>query len=123
MLTLLLGLTVPRLFREAALYGTADALSTGGRILTCTACAAGVLFALWWTRDVMAARSPADPWDPGHGRRRRAATVAPWIATLSAITGLLAARAHLWDPATPLLYALLVFALLAPAVRELVTDQ
>ncbi|MEU7000534.1 hypothetical protein [Nonomuraea sp. NPDC046570] len=122
-LTLLLGLTIPRLFKEAALYDTADVLVSAGETLTLTGYATGLFFALWWIRDALRKRSPGDPWDPGEQRARRPASTLLWIIAATATTALLAARAHLWEPPTPLLYVLLSGALLSLAVRGLVTDE
>ncbi|WP_155126348.1 hypothetical protein [[Actinomadura] parvosata] len=51
--TLLLGWTVPRLFRAAARYSFADALSWAGEAMSVISVSAGVLFLLWWARDVV----------------------------------------------------------------------
>ncbi|GAA2359235.1 hypothetical protein GCM10010404_10580 [Nonomuraea africana] len=106
-LTLLLGFTVPRLFMESALYGLAGATSQAIEVVALAGFAAGVFFAIWWTRDALVHRtaSPSDPWDPGRqerGGERRAA----WAGAATATFALVAARAHLWEPGTWLLYAL-----------------
>ncbi|WP_043613941.1 hypothetical protein [Nonomuraea candida] len=124
--TLLLGWTVPRFFRHAALPAFADALSGAAEVLSVLSVAAGVLFVLWWARDAvgMLARalrsggSPGDPWDPGHGARPREGA-ALWTGAAIAVVALLGARAHLWEPATGLVYALLTAAL----VLGVVTDE
>lgn len=110
--TLLLGFTVPRLFRESALYGLATAMSQAIEVVALAGLAAAVFFAIWWMRDTLAhaAASPGDPWDPGHrgpGRERRPA----WAGAAAATCALVAARAHLWEPATWLLCALLALTL------------
>ncbi|SEG35548.1 hypothetical protein SAMN05444920_102691 [Nonomuraea solani] len=123
--TLLLGWTVPRFFRDAALYGFADALSWAVEALSVLSAAAGVLFLLWWARDAVGilARvlrpggSPGDPWDPGHGTRPREGA-ALWTGAAVAVAALLGARAHLWEPATGVIYALLTAALVCGVVTD-----
>ncbi|TDD02126.1 hypothetical protein E1292_24230 [Nonomuraea deserti] len=128
--TLLLGGTTPGFFDQAALYAVADDLSWAVEALAVTTCGAGVLFLLWWARDALgllararrSGASPGDPWDPGHGPRPRAAalrTGALWAGAAVAVAALLAARAHLWEPATAAVYALLTAAL----VLGVVTDE
>ncbi|WP_186404310.1 hypothetical protein [[Actinomadura] parvosata] len=123
--TLLLGWTVPRLFRAAARYSFADALSWAGEAMSVISVSAGVLFLLWWARDVvgMLARalrsggSPGDPWDPGAGPRRKEGA-ALWTGAAVAVAALLGARAHLWEPATGVIYALLTAALVCGVVTD-----
>ncbi|MFG1709932.1 hypothetical protein ACFLIM_42885 [Nonomuraea sp. M3C6] len=123
--TLLLGWTAPRQFRQAALYAFADALSWAVEALAVLSCAAGVSFLLWWARDAlgMLARagrsggSPGDPWDPGHGARPRGGA-ALWAGAAVAVAALLGARAHLWEPATGVVYALLTTALVCGVVTD-----
>nr|SBO99131.1 hypothetical protein BN4615_P8647 [Nonomuraea gerenzanensis] len=123
--TLLLGWTVPRLFRDAALPAFADALSWAAEALSVVSVAAGVLFLLWWARDAagMLARalrsggSPGDPWDPGAGTRPGAGA-ALWTGAAVAVVALLGARAHLWEPATGVVYALLTAALVCGVVTD-----
>ncbi|MFI6903004.1 hypothetical protein ACIBKY_17205 [Nonomuraea sp. NPDC050394] len=74
--TLLLGYTVPRLFRESGLYGTADTLTRAVELLTLAGYVAAVFFATWWARGALSTlvglarsgRSPGDPWDPDNAR-------------------------------------------------------
>ncbi|MFI6534106.1 hypothetical protein ACIBHY_16725 [Nonomuraea sp. NPDC050547] len=74
--TLLLGYTVPRLFRESGLYGTADTLTRAVDLLTLAGYVAAVFFAAWWARGALSTlagiarsgHSPGDPWDPDHAR-------------------------------------------------------
>ncbi|MEV4892187.1 hypothetical protein AB0K48_22655 [Nonomuraea sp. NPDC055795] len=74
--TLLLGYTVPRLFRESGLYGTAVTLTRAVELLTLAGYAAAVFFAAWWARGALSTlagiarsgHSPGDPWDPDHAR-------------------------------------------------------
>ncbi|MEV0380966.1 hypothetical protein [Nonomuraea sp. NPDC050643] len=123
--TLLLGWTVPRLFRDAALYSFADALSWAVEALAVISAAAGVLFLLWWARDALgilaralrSGGSPGDPWDPGHGARPREGA-ALWTGAAVAVAALLGARAHLWEPATGVIYALLTAALVCGVVTD-----
>ncbi|MGN9841887.1 hypothetical protein ACTMTI_27545 [Nonomuraea sp. H19] len=122
---LLLGCTVPRFFREAALYALADALSWAAGAIVLTSLGAGVSFVLWWARDTlgMLARarqwrgSPGDPWDPGPGTRQRGGA-ALWTGATVAVAALLGARAHLWEPATGMIYALLTAALVCGVVTD-----
>ncbi|MBF8190472.1 hypothetical protein ITP53_33115 [Nonomuraea sp. K274] len=124
-LTLLLGCTTPGFFRDAAPHAFADALSRTAETLAVVGSVAGVLFLLWWARDAlgMLARarrsegSPGDPWDPGHGTRRRGGA-ALWAGAAMAVVALLGARAHLWEPATGLVYALLTAALVCGVVTD-----
>ncbi|MFD9943686.1 hypothetical protein ACFWYW_05210 [Nonomuraea sp. NPDC059023] len=74
--TLLLGYTVPRLFRESGLYGTADTLTRAVELLTLAGYVAAVFFATWWARGALSTlagiarsgHSPGDPWDPDNAR-------------------------------------------------------
>ncbi|MFI6386308.1 hypothetical protein [Nonomuraea sp. NPDC050540] len=74
--TLLLGYTVPRLFRESGLYGTADTLTRAVDLLTLAGYVAAAFFAAWWARGALSTlagiarsgHSPGDPWDPDHAR-------------------------------------------------------
>ncbi|MEV0613280.1 hypothetical protein AB0I81_08120 [Nonomuraea sp. NPDC050404] len=124
--TLLLGWTVPRLFRQAAQHSFADVLSWAAEGLSMLSAAAGVLFLLSWAREAvgMLARalrsggSPGDPWDPGHGTRPKEGA-ALWTGAAVAVAALLGARAHLWEPAVGVIYALLTAAL----VLGIVTDE
>ncbi|WP_433431182.1 hypothetical protein [Nonomuraea sp. CA-141351] len=121
--TLLLGWTAPHFFREAALYAFADALAWAAEALAVTSLAAGVLFVLWWARDavgmlVRALRpggSPGDPWDPGRGACPREGA-ALWTGAAVAVAALVGARAHLWEPGTAVIYALLTVALVCGVV-------
>ncbi|WP_143043575.1 hypothetical protein [Nonomuraea jiangxiensis] len=122
---LLLGWTTPRQFRQAALYDFADALSRAVEVLVVLSCVAGVLFLFWWARDTLgmltrAARSggsPGDPWDPGHGTRQPG-NPALWTGAAVTVAALLGARAHVWEPATALVYALLTAALVCTVVTD-----
>ncbi|MFC5829073.1 hypothetical protein [Nonomuraea insulae] len=124
--TLLLGWTVPRFFREASLHTFADALTWGAEALSVISVGAGVSFLLWWALDAVgilaralrSGGSPGDPWDPGHGARPREGA-ALWTGTAVAVAGLVGARAHLWEPTTSVLYVLLAVAL----VLGVVTDE
>lgn len=97
---LLLGLTVPRLFTEAGMYGAADRLGTAAQTLALACYMGGMAFILWWGRDLVTAvarrHPPADPWDAGRaeGRTPRAAAV----TAVTLLLALVAARAHLWEP-------------------------
>ncbi|MFI9554314.1 hypothetical protein [Nonomuraea endophytica] len=79
--TLLLGYTVPRLFRDSGLYGTADTLTRAVELLTLAGYAAAVFFATWWARGALSTlsgiarsgRSPGDPWDPAHAHTKHPA--------------------------------------------------
>ncbi|MFI7633448.1 hypothetical protein [Nonomuraea sp. NPDC049400] len=121
--TLLLGWTAPHFFREAARYAFADALRWAAEALAVMSVAAGVLFVLWWARDavgmlVRALRSggsPGDPWDPGRGARPREGA-ALWTGAAMAVAALVGARAHLWEPGTAVVYALLTAALVCGVV-------
>jgi hypothetical protein len=123
--TLLLGWTVPRFFREAAWYSFADALAWAVEVLSVVSVAAGVLFLLWWARDVAgtvaralrSGGSPGDPWDPGRGARPREGA-ALWTGAAVAVVALLGARAHLWEPATGVVYVLLTAALVCGVVTD-----
>ncbi|MGW4795785.1 hypothetical protein ACWEPC_25555 [Nonomuraea sp. NPDC004297] len=129
--TLLLGWTVPRLFRSAAAYAVADALRPLVEALAVLSLAAGVLFLLWWARDsvltlaraLRSGGSPGDPWDPGAGRRARKGagfrtSRALWTGSAVAVVALLAARAHLWEPATGVVYGLFTVALVCTVVTD-----
>ncbi|PZG19078.1 hypothetical protein C1J01_13105 [Nonomuraea aridisoli] len=123
--TLLLGWTLPRFFHESALHTFADALSWAVEALSVVSVGAGVSFALWWARDVVgilarAVRSdgsPGDPWDPGRGARPR---VGPALRTgaVLVVAALVAARAHLWEPASWLVYLLVTAALVCAVVTD-----
>lgn len=123
--TLLLGWTAPRLFREAALYGFADSLGRATEALALMSLATGVLFVLWWARDALgtlaralrSGGSPGDPWDPGRGARRREGA-ALWTGAAVAVAALVGARAHLWEPATVVVYTLLTAALVCGVVTD-----
>ncbi|MBT2227072.1 hypothetical protein [Nonomuraea sp. NEAU-A123] len=139
--TLLLGCTVPRPFRESGLYGLAHALGQVTEGLALVGSAAGVCFAVWWASEAwgQSARagrpggSPGDPWDPDRLARRRKGTTLRASATLDAgavlraspglqvgavvaVGALVGARAHLWEPATVTLYALLAAVLVCGVV-------
>ncbi len=123
--TLLLGWTVPRFFREAAWYTFADVLAWTVEVLSVVSVAAEVLFLLLWARDVAGAvtralrsgGSPGDPWDPGLGTRPRKGAVL-WTGAVVAVVALLGARAHLWEPATGTVYVLLAAALVCGVVTD-----
>ncbi|MEU7892490.1 hypothetical protein AB0B45_06435 [Nonomuraea sp. NPDC049152] len=117
LVTLLLGFTVPRLFQESALYGVAASLAGAIEIVAPAGFAVGVFFALWWTREAFASRtrSPHDPWDPGQEGTRR---VAAWAGAAVTTAALVGARAHLWEPATWLVCALLVATLVSVVVTR-----
>ncbi|WP_344886024.1 hypothetical protein [Nonomuraea antimicrobica] len=123
--TLLLGWTVPRFFRQAAHYAFADVLSRAAEALSLISVAAGVLFLLWWARDAVgtvaralrSGGSPGDPWDPGRGARPREGAVL-WTGAAMAVAALLGARAHLWEPAVGVVYALLTVALVCGVVTD-----
>lgn len=123
--TLLLGCTAPRFFYEAARYDLARTLSWAAEAIALTGLAAGVCFLLWWARDAlgMLARawrsggSPGDPWDPGPGARPRGGA-ALWTGATVAVAALVGARAHLWEPDTGLVYALLTAALVCGVVTD-----
>ncbi|KAB8192220.1 hypothetical protein FH608_026365 [Nonomuraea phyllanthi] len=123
--TLLLGWTAPRFFRQAALDSFADVLSWIAEALAVVSVAVGVSFALWWARDAvgMLARrlrsggSPGDPWDPGPAARPREGA-ALWAGAAVAVAALVGARAHLWEPATGIVYALLTAALVCGVVTD-----
>ncbi|MGW0806364.1 hypothetical protein [Nonomuraea sp. NPDC002799] len=123
--TLLLGWTAPRFFRQAAWYASADILTRAADTLAVLSFAAGVLFLLWWARDAlrMLARvrrpggSPGDPWDPGRGPRSREGAVL-WTGAAVAVAALVGARAHLWEPSTAVVYALLTVALVCGVVTD-----
>ncbi|NUP64875.1 MAG: hypothetical protein HOW71_22205 [Nonomuraea sp.] len=122
---LLLGRTAPLQFREAALYAFADTLTWALDSLMLIGLAAGVSFLIWWARDALgtvarAGRpggSPGDPWDPGRGTRPRGGA-ALWTGVAVTVAALLGARAHLWEPATPVVYALLTAALVCGVVTD-----
>jgi hypothetical protein len=122
---LLLGCTAPRQFRQAALYSFADALSWAVEAVMLLGFAAGVSFLLWWARDALgivarvrrSGGSPGDPWDPGRGTRPRG-SAALWTGAAAAVAALLGARAHLWEPAMGVIYALLAAALVCGVVTD-----
>ncbi|MFD1537884.1 hypothetical protein [Nonomuraea guangzhouensis] len=163
--TLLLGCTVPRPFRESGLYDLAHALGQATEGLTLVGSAAGVCFAAWWAREAWgqparAGRpggSPGDPWDPDRPARRRKGTTLRasaeprtgatprtgaalragaalrveaalraagalragsglQVGAVVGVVGLVGARAHLWEPATLTLYALLATVLVCGVV-------
>lgn len=127
--TLLLGCTVPRPFRESGLYGLAHALGQVTEGLALVGSAAGVCFMVWWAREAWGqpARvgrpggSPGDPWDPDRlARRRKSPTLRTSLGLRVgagvAVAGLVGARAHLWEPATVTLYALLAAVLVCGVV-------
>lgn len=122
---LLLGCTAPRQFRRSALYAFADALGWAVEALMLIGLAAGVSFLIWWARDALgivarAGRpggSPGDPWDPGRGARPRGGA-ALWTGAAVAVAALLGARAHLWEPAIAVVYALLTAALVCGVVTD-----
>ncbi|MEV4803434.1 hypothetical protein AB0K18_25810 [Nonomuraea sp. NPDC049421] len=123
--TLLLGWTVPRLFGQAAQYGLADALSAVTDAMAWASMGAGALFLPWWARDaaltvtrvLRAGGSPGDPWDPGRSARPREGAML-WTGAAVAIAALLGARAHLWEPATGIVYGLLTTALVCGVVTD-----
>lgn len=127
-LTLLLGWTVPRFFHESALHSFADVLTRAIEALSVVSVAAGVSFALWWARDVVgllwsaarSAGSPGDPWDPGRRARphRPHLGAALRIGAVLAVASLVAARAHLWEPPSWTVYALLTTALFCAVVTD-----
>ncbi|MFI6174929.1 hypothetical protein ACIA8R_05270 [Nonomuraea sp. NPDC051191] len=122
---LLLGGTCPGQFRASALYAFADALSWAVEAAMVIGSAAGVSFLIWWARDALgimarAGRpggSPGDPWDPGRGARPRGGA-ALWTGAAVAVAALLGARAHLWEPPMPIIYALLTAALVCGVVTD-----
>ncbi|MCK2217493.1 hypothetical protein MF672_027425 [Actinomadura sp. ATCC 31491] len=124
-LTLLLGFTLPHLFRRAALEPAAGVLTWSAEALTVAGAGTGVWFVLWWARDLLGmltrARrpggSPGDPWDPGPGTRPRTGA-ALWAGATLAVAALVGARAHLWEPATGWVYALLTAALVCGVVTD-----
>lgn len=101
---LLLGLTVPRLFTEAGVYGTADQLGTAAETLALACYMGGMAFILWWGRDLIATvarrQPPADPWDAGQSGTSESRV--PSLASLALVLALLSARAHLWEPDAPI---------------------
>ncbi|MEW9549416.1 hypothetical protein [Nonomuraea sp. NPDC050783] len=122
---LLLGCALPHLLRRAALDSAAGALSWAVEALRVLGPVAGVSFLLWWARDVagMLTRvrrpggSPGDPWDPGPGARPRTGA-ALWTGAALAVTALVGARAHLWEPATGWIYTFLTAALVCGVVTD-----
>ncbi|MFC4009650.1 hypothetical protein ACFOY2_20655 [Nonomuraea purpurea] len=123
--TLLLGWTSPRFFRQAAWYAFADALNWAAEALAVLSLSAGVLFLLWWAREALEmltrvrrpGGSPGDPWDPGSGARRGEGAVL-WTGAIVAVAALVGARAHLWEPATGVVYGLLTVALVCGVVTD-----
>ncbi|MCA2220189.1 hypothetical protein [Nonomuraea aurantiaca] len=123
--TLLLGCTVPRPFRESGLYGFADAMSRVTEALALAGSAAGVCFLVWWARGAggkpaRAGRpggSPGDPWDPDRLTRRRRGPALHTGAAV-AVAALVGARAHLWEPSTLTLSALLAAVLVCGVVTD-----
>lgn len=122
--TLLLGFTTPRLFHQTGLYGFADALAQAAEVFALTGYVVGVFFLIWWAADAlgMLARArpgvpPGDPWDPGHGARKRGGA-ALWTGAAIAIAALVGARAHLWEPGTLVLFVLLGTALVCALVTH-----
>ncbi|MEU7747295.1 hypothetical protein [Nonomuraea sp. NPDC049158] len=123
--TLLLGCTLPRPFRESGLYGFADAMSQVTEALALAGSAAGVCFLIWWARGAggkpaCAGRpggSPGDPWDPDRRTRRRRGPVLHAGAAV-AVAALVGARAHLWEPSTVTLCALLAAVLVCGVVTD-----
>ncbi|MCC5577685.1 hypothetical protein IMZ11_18835 [Microtetraspora sp. AC03309] len=112
----LLGLTMPRLFTDAGLYGAADRLASAAETLAMTCYMGGMAFLLWWGRDVIVAAArrqpPSDPWDdagPPRPRERRL----PAVAAIVLVLALISARAHLWAPGAVTVLALAVTALTA----------
>ncbi len=127
--TLLLGCTVPGLFRAAgrdALAGTLSwVIETTATALAAAGAVAGVWLLFSWAREAAGMRtragrpggSPGDPWDPGPGARPHG-TAALWACAAAADVGLVAARAHLWEPSTGLVCALLAAALACAVVTD-----
>jgi hypothetical protein len=126
----LLGLTLPPLFCTSGLYSAAVPLAGAARPLAMGGCTAAVCFTAWWAREVavtlaLAMRpggAPRDPWDPDRGGRRAGGAVF-WAAAAACAAALLGARAHLWEPGVPVLYALIGVTLAALVACTLVTDQ
>ncbi|WP_067131267.1 hypothetical protein [Microtetraspora malaysiensis] len=116
----LLGLTVPRLFTDAGLYGAADRLADVAETLAMTCYMSGMAFLLWWGRDVIMAaarrRPPSDPWDDVPGASRPLPRRLPGAAALLPLLALIGARAHLWTPDTLTVLALAAVALAACVV-------
>ncbi|MEU7852755.1 hypothetical protein [Nonomuraea sp. NPDC049141] len=136
--TLLLGCTAPRPFRESGLYDLAHALGQATEALALAGSAAGVCFVAWWAREAWGqptranrpGGSPDDPWDPDRLTRRRKGRTLRTGTTLDAsaalrvgsglqvgaVVALVGARAHLWEPATVTLYVLLAAVLVCGVV-------
>ncbi|WP_433224431.1 hypothetical protein [Microtetraspora malaysiensis] len=116
----LLGLTVPRLFTDAGLYGAADRLADVAETLAMTCYMSGMAFLLWWGKDVIMAaarrRPPSDPWDDVPGAYRPLPRRLPGAAALLPLLALIGARAHLWTPDTLTVLALAAMALAACVV-------
>ncbi|MEV4554827.1 hypothetical protein [Nonomuraea wenchangensis] len=123
--TLLLGGSLPQLLRRAGLETAATVLTWAVEASVMIGLAAGVSFLLWWAREStgMVTRaprpggSPGDPWDPGPGARPRTGA-ALWTGATLAVAALVGARAHLWEPATGWVYALLTAALVCGVVTD-----
>ncbi|WP_157383013.1 hypothetical protein [Nonomuraea coxensis] len=123
--TLLLGGSLPQLLRRAGLESAATVLTWAVEASAVIGLTAGVSFLLWWARDAVGmltraprpAGSPGDPWDPGPGARPRTGA-ALWTGAALAVAALVGARAHLWEPATGWVYALLTAALVCGVVTD-----
>jgi len=124
-MVVLLGCTVPQLFGAAGEHAAAAVLTRAVNVLTAAGMVAAGCFALWWARDALGAPgradrpggSPGDPWDPGRGGHRRA-SAALWTGATVAVAALLGARAHLWHPATGMVYALLAVTFVCGVVTD-----
>ncbi|GLW96629.1 hypothetical protein [Microtetraspora sp. NBRC 16547] len=118
----LLGLTLPRLFTDAGLYGAADRLGSAAETLAMTCYMGGMAFLLWWGRDVIVAAArrqpPPDPWNDAAPSRPRARRL-PSTAAITLALALISARAHLWAPHTVTVLALAAVALAACVVAVL----
>ncbi|GII92033.1 hypothetical protein [Sinosporangium siamense] len=127
---LLLALALPRLLAEAGLPGVAEPARHAAATVGAAGVTAGAGFVLWWMRDawVVALRAmrgappPGDPWDPGYEEADSSGAVLSFGA-VSAVTALVAGRAHLWVPSTVLIYALLFGALAALIAWNIVTGE
>ena len=128
--TLLLGCTVPRPFRESGLYGLAHALGQVTEGLALVGSAAGVCFMVWWAGEAWGA-SACRPtgwitWRSVGPRPARASAKKPdapdeprlRVGAGVAVAGLVGARAHLWEPTTVTLYALLAAVLVCGVVTD-----